>query len=337
MLEINQSYINSYTHSVKNAHKEYKPTSKDTVNFTGRVGHEVFKNGKKNIVLIQETAFFREPKTLAYSVNYVKKHLYTEPKIKILVGACSSGEEALSYKMLTGKKAEVLGFDLGKNVIKQANENVYQISVPKDSKNAKYAKDIGLSAYKDFYLGFESRSLTSEQKRYKKLFNHFFEKIQTPEHKTKLIDKVRNFLLEKLGQTPDIQVESKTYKLKNPDKLNCKFIVGDINNLDTFTSKGNAHILSFRNAFYHIMNDGLDQYARVPKTKTKLEPILDNIGKQANKVLKKDGLFVLGEHEEAQGSDMDLLSAVLQKNGFAKVVDRGDEYCNIWRKVKDIT
>ncbi len=338
MLSINPTYNTQYTSPINQNRqiRTIKPQN-DTVQFKGRVGHEVIKNGKKNLTLIQETAFFREPDTLNWAIKYIQNKFAKNTKIRIIVGACSSGEEALSFKMLMkDRKTEILGFDAGENAIKKANKHIYQISRPKDKKNAEFAKEIGLSAYKDGYLSFSSRPLTGMHKKHQELFNKFFEEIETPEHKTSLITKFRNYLLEKMGRTPDIEVKSRTYKLKNPETLNCNFMVGNIEQMDKFTPKGKAHILSFRNAFYHIMNEDLEQFERTPLPDKELKPILDNIGKQANRVLEKDGLFILGEHEDKQGSNMKLLSEVLKNSGFTEAVENRNNYCNIWKKVKDL-
>ena len=119
MLSINQTYNNKYALPAKqNMYTGTIPVQNDTVQFKGRVGHEIIKSGKKNLTLIQETAFFREPKTLDYAVEYAKNKFADASKLRIIVGACSSGEEALSFKMLmNGKKAEILGFDAGESAI----------------------------------------------------------------------------------------------------------------------------------------------------------------------------------------------------------------------------
>ena len=337
MLSINQTYNNKYALPVSPNRqiKTIRPQS-DTIQFKGRVGHEVIKSGKRNLTLIQETAFFREPDTLNRAVQYIQNRFAGIPKIRIIVGACSSGEEALSFKMLMKtKKTEILGFDAGEDAIKKANKHIYQISIPKDKKNEEFANEIGLSAYKDGYLSFSKRPLTGMHRKHQKLFNKFFEEIETPEHKTSFVTKFRNYLLEKMGRVPDIEIKSKTYKLKHPETLNCNFMVGNIEQMDKFIPKGKAHILSFRNAFYHIMNENTE-YCRTPLPQDELKPILTNIGKQANRVLKKDGLFILGEHEDLQGSNMELLSEVLKECGFTEAAKRKNKYCNIWKKTQEL-
>lgn len=337
MLSINQTYNNKYALPAKqNMYTGTIPAQNNAVQFKGRVGHEIMKSGKKNLILIQETAFFREPKTLNYAVEYAKNKFADASKLRIIVGACSSGEEALSFKMLMNdKRTDILGFDVGKNAIKQANRNIYQISIPKDKKNESYAKKIGIDAYRDSYLGFTDK-LTKQEKKYQNLFNKMFEEIETPKQKVNFLDKFRNYLLEKMGRYPDIEIKSRTYKVKQPEKLNCKFMVGNIEQMDTFIPNGKAHILSFRNAFYHIMNEDLEQGERTPIPESILRPTLSNIAKQTNKILKKDGLFILGEHEDKQGSNMELLSEVLKESGFTEEVQRKNKYCNIWRKVSDL-
>ena len=91
MLSINQTYNNKYALPAKqNMYTGTIPVQNDTVQFKGRVGHEIIKSGKKNLTLIQETAFFREPKTLNYAVEYAKNKFPSLNKKKTKINQTKS-------------------------------------------------------------------------------------------------------------------------------------------------------------------------------------------------------------------------------------------------------
>ena len=97
-------------------------------------------NGK---YLIHETAFFREPQTDEFVKKYlVENYLSKGLPVNIVVGACSTGEEAYSQAMLYDEyqdKVNVLGFDLSSKAIELAQkgdfiiyENIFNSSTDKD-------------------------------------------------------------------------------------------------------------------------------------------------------------------------------------------------------------
>lgn len=128
----------------------YKPS------FKGHLGVETIKCFGKTVPLIQETAFFRESSTLNFIKDYVQKTFNGKDEIKILDGACSTGEETFTLAMLfegLAKKVKITGFDLGKKAIVKAKEGSFSVSrVSNDNSIMKYYKKS--AGFQDSYLAF---------------------------------------------------------------------------------------------------------------------------------------------------------------------------------------
>lgn len=317
--------------------------AQNSMAFRGHAGHEILKQGKDVLLLRHETAFFREYNTLNKSVNYIRQHFPKEKSPKIIVGACSTGEEALSFKMLMPDKTpKILGFDISPTSVNEAKHSTYTISQPKNTKSRQFIDNMGIDAYKDEYLGFEpnnDKKVTRNQKRLKELFNKTFEERPTDEKpkKINLIKKALDFIKSKLSLDIDPDLNTKTFVVKNPKDTGCKFVQGDIQHLDEIAPKGEAHAISFRNALYHLVTNDISGGAyRETKPRAEAKPILTQVAKQVNKALTKDGIFILGECENSQLTDTKLLSEVLLENGFKKAVKDKNGYCNIWTKVSEI-
>lgn len=149
----------------------------DIVSFKGHLGSEkILKNGVK-LVLRHETALFRDMQTKNFVRDYIHKNFSDKSKIKMVVGACCSGEEAFTYSMLLDSlkpKLTILGFDLSKKSIEQANTG--KIIMQEAKGVPEKLMDLYSSNFKDSFLCFKpQKKLTSEQLEQKKLFDEFFE------------------------------------------------------------------------------------------------------------------------------------------------------------------
>jgi len=167
---------NGFSHysPTKNISRKTPELASDTVCFRGHTHAEKYsQNGIE--YLRQETAFLREPETLEFVKNYINENFADKPKITIVVGACSTGEEIHSLNMLLGenaKKTEIIGFDLGKQAIENAKSLKFTIKKPKNSKREEL---LGYAAHKDYYLAFDPEEpLTEKQEEYRKAFNERF-------------------------------------------------------------------------------------------------------------------------------------------------------------------
>ena len=286
-----------------------------------------FLVGMRNEVTT-ETRMFRDFETINFATNYIKRVFRDAPQKNIVVGACSTGEEVYSMKMLMGSTpSEITGFDIGKDTIKQAKSGIIELHIPAK----KYTKFIDMDTYKDSFLAIEDENINNEQKFLKEIFNKTFEKT---ENKSKLIYKVSE-KLRKLFNISLIEFDKRLFKCKETD-VNCKFIRGDIKELNKIIpQKQSVHLFSFKNAIYHIITD--NNYCH----RENIEPqrariILDKIFKDINKTLYKDGLFIMGEMEHQQHSNMNFINRALLKNGFLPIRMPDKPYLNIWKKVKEI-
>ena len=103
----------------------------DSVSFTSHAQSErILKKGYSQ--LIHQTAFDREPKTKEFVCNYIRDTFGDKDTVKIVSGGCSTGEEAVSYSMRLydmRKRVDILGFDLGKKAIKQANSRKFLFEI----------------------------------------------------------------------------------------------------------------------------------------------------------------------------------------------------------------
>ena len=277
--------------------------------FKGHTGIEEYgKNGISR--LIHQTAFFRDYQTKKFVVDYIHKNFNNKDNVKIIVGACSTGEEALSLSMMLsgiGQKADILGIDLGEKAIKQANGKKYLLQ----------KADIDdflmlgiIDKYDDWYLGFDvsGHYLFPHEKEQRKMFTDFFTPSRTPQYKEKLMD----YTGVREGRHIK-NLETRIFKLKRKKGENCKFVVGDIMNLGKITKGKKSDVIFFSNALYHLTSD----FNR--EKKNNAAKIMDKLAKIFRANININGLVCFGEKEKAEGVDTELLKKVMEQNGFEAI------------------
>ncbi|MEE3349239.1 MAG: CheR family methyltransferase [Candidatus Gastranaerophilaceae bacterium] len=308
--------------------------NRKTVNFSGYLGNESVKVMGEYVRLRHETAFLRELETLEYIKQYLLENFPEIPVKNILIGACSTGEEALSMKMVMNKvPSRITAFDLGKKAINRAKKGYYSISEPRYEDDKKYVEEWGLSAYNDKFLAFKKpQDMTQKEKTYHKAFNKIFKEINTEDGKNKFLNRIRVFF-KSFGEFHMIDVRTKYFKLKDLRKLNCEYIEGDIRNLDEITKGRKYQAFTFRNAFYHLITTN-DDY-RTPLGEHHTRKILAEILPKINKSLDMKGLFAIGKKEDEQICDVLLLTKMLKEYGFKEAKHFDNPYCYIWKKVKE--
>lgn len=305
------------------------------VSFNGYLGNEYVRAYGRHINLRHETAFFREADTLEYIKDYL---IRTFPNIavkNILIGACSTGEDGLSMKMIMNKvPSRIVAFDLGKVAIKRAKAGYYSISRPIDKTGEEYISNWGLSAYDDRFLAFDSsKKLTKKEVQYRKAFNKIFKEVKTDKSRTGILNRIKLFL-NSFTEFHFIETDSKFFKLKGLRKLNYEYLQGDIRDLDKITNGEKFLAFTFRNAFYHLITTNDDFRMQLSEKQTR--EILKRILPQINKALEMKGLFAIGKNENEQVCDMILLTKMLKEYGFKEsVFDSNQPYCHIWKKVRE--
>ena len=285
-------------------------TPQNSINFKGHCGSEIIKYGKENILLTTETAFGRGLDTLDFAVNNINKK-FPDLKIKrFVVGACSTGEEVWTLKMLENEPVKIFGFDIAQRALKTAQKGIYTFISPK-SRMVKFFKDD--DGYKDLFLAY-GEPQTNNEKRLYNMFHNMFENI-----------KISKFNIFKQNK--------KLYKLKEaqPD---CIFIKDNINDIPEIVQEQKCQLFSFRNAFYHLLtyNTGVDREERDPR---KLRPMFDKIFKTVNKLMDKKGLFLMGEEENTQCNNINFAFKALLDNGFIPI-RHNEKFYNVWEKVKEV-
>ncbi len=334
-----QNYSPSVSYSINknNRTNNYKISSLlcDTVSFQGHAGIERYaKNGID--YLKHETAFFREASTDNFVKNFIKDNFAGKDKIKIVVGGCSTGEEAVTYSMLLDDmkdKVDILGFDLSKISIEQAKNGTYLFHKPNE-KEKEELESMGVAAYRDSYLVFDSaKPLTEEEKQNKVLFDKFFEKSdEIVEDKKPLMERFQDWLISKIYKESPMAMQKKSYKLKDGKADNCKFIQGDIEDIRGIVGEKKADVILFRNAMYHLTTKEIGYEAtRVPRKNS--PTIVENICKKMKDSLSDNGLLVFGKNEHSQMVDENTLPKVMIKLGFKPLNKSDNKHVTVWQKV----
>lgn len=315
-----------YNYNIRTGYSKNKPK------FTGHSGFEKlpFYVGLTKGVTT-ETRLFRDFETIDFATKYIKS-VFKNTQKNIVVGACSTGEEVYSIKMLMhGESYNITGFDIGKNTIKQAKSGIIELNIPTDKNSEYYTKFIDMDTYKDSFLAKDDENISKKQQFLKEIFSKTFEKTEI---KTKLMYRVSE-RLRKIFDIAFVEFDKQHFKCKEKDE-NCKFIQGNIEELDKIISQEQCvHLFSFKNALYHLITDN-DNYHRESISHQRVKIILDKIFKDINKTLHKEGLFIMGETENKQHMNMHFVSKGLLENGFVPIRMRNRPYLNIWKKVKEV-
>lgn len=329
MQGLNCNYLNNTQNNYKNI--QIPKINQNCPTFKGHAGQEIIWNSFKKVTqLKQETAFFRQLSGLNFVKEYATKMFQGKDTIRILDGACSTGEESWTLAMLFHdfpRKVKITGFDLGKKAIEQAKIGVYPIS--KMEINNPYLANL-YDAYKDSYVAFQPNAELSEQQaECQRLFNGFFERISSPKEKISLGQRLKRFLYGKYMP----KVETKYYRLK-PEKTGlCDFVQGDITKLDNIAQDGEVDVLLFRNALYHLITKDVIQGMRLPKPREESQPILEKVFEEIRRKLSGNGILVLGNDETMQTLDGGLTQEVLFKKGFRPIFKDSEEFSCVWQKI----
>lgn len=323
MSELNNNMMNIQT----NYH--YK---KNYPSFKGHCGCEdiITRLGVRDSVTT-ETRLFRDYKSIKFAIEYTNEFFKNLKEKFFIVGACSTGEDVYSLKMLMGNKpVKILGFDIGKYTVENAKSGILSLYIPANKQTHEYTKIVDMSTYSDSFLVHNDKKLTSEEKKLKEIFQQNFEIVES---KDKLIYKLKE-QFRKMFDITYAEFDKFEYKYKKTNK-NFEFKTADIRDFKNIQHYQKAQIFTFKNSFYHIVTDykhGIRQ--QLPQKETK--PLLDKIFKNINKSLNMDGLFIMGEKEHEQKSDINIIGRSLLDNGFLPIRMPDSPYLNIWKKVREI-
>lgn len=305
----------------------------DSVSFSANT--QVEKSVAKDITeLIHQTALGRELKTKLFVRDYVQ-NLKNRDVIRIVSGGCSSGEEPVTYSMLLHgmrDKVDILGIDLGKNAISQAKSRKFVFEVPKMGTNLlEHFDTLKDSPFSDAYLfNSTNNGLNAEQSYFKSLFQEHFEptgrKIRTP-----FWEWLHNKIEKRAGYNP-LELDRFEYRLKEGSAQNCRYVQGDIRDIDTLTDGKKSDVISFNNALYHLTTFHDDEGIRIKKYNN--DVIVEDLMLKFRNNLNDDGIVVFGENEGVQLLDNEVVPRVMTRLNFEPLNRTSEHEANVWKVLK---
>lgn len=319
-------------------------SGKDSVSFKGHIGASKADKSAANDSaskqiswLRHETALFRDTETNNFVQDYTLKNFGSKDKIKIVVGACSSGEEAVTQSMLLNDikdKVDILAFDLSKQSIDEAKSRKYLFQKPQPAPDGYHdTATFNYNAFNDAYVWSDStEELTEEQKDHKKLFEEFFEptgETVAPQKKSFSL-KYKEWLVKKMFKIWPLTLEGKYFKLKDNMADNINFVQGDILNVKDVMKGDKADVFFFRNAMYHLIAEDVGN-GLLRRLKPDAEETIRKIGKQIKENMNENGIFVLGQEEWLQTMDTETVPRVLKELGFKPVFETKDGFTTVWQ------
>ena len=291
--------------------------STDSVQFSGN--SEIEENG-----LTLATSFFRDPAALEQVADRLRQIAKTNPArhFDIADYACSSGEEAFSLAMLLKNRNlnySLTGYDIAESALETAKRGEVGINNPAEYLQAREKESLNNLNTLDTILfvmsrlkhtQFQDRYLSQDntppdeplQKKYYDLFHQHFQK-------------------QEAASLPERAV----YQLKPNASLGCDFQVGNIQDIEKKRGQNSTDVLLFRNALYHLITQPANQEAGgIRKPLSSVQAVnqqLDDLFQQFYQVLSPDGILVMGEKENAQHQQKELVDSALARNGFQPLSD----------------
>lgn len=322
-------------------HRQQSMANNNTTNFKGHYLHEKVVINNKAHYLVQQTSFFRDLETKKFVKEYIDKTFATKDKIKILVGACSTGEECYSYAMLLDNiksKLSINGFDISSKAIKQAQSG--KVLMQREIQDTGFFITKFTNRPSDSFLCFDqSHPLSTEQIKLISIFNSFFNiEPNIKKEKLPIFKTLKESINRRLEFKPYYNFEEKIATAK-PDKFkNCSFKVGDILNLTKVLEMPNsntlekADVITFSNAMYHLTTENPEESNFLRIQKENCDEIIKDIATNIKKCLNKDGLFVLGENEDLQQPNLGhLIYKIFIESGFSPLNKNSCSSTNIWK------
>ena len=319
-------------HPNKPSQKNFQKTP-NAVKFQGHLGSEKYaKNGIK--FLISETALFRDMQTKNFIKEYIEKTFTNKNQIKILIGGCSTGEEAYTFSMLLKslpQRLKITGFDISKQSIESAKSKkliMQQEIEPKKNLYRPYSK-----RFNDEFLCFPTaKELTPAQLKQKELFDDFFEITteKVPRHKESLQLKFTKWFTRNVYKIYVPEYDSKIVKLRENKAVNCDFVNGDILNLNEITKGEKVEIITFTNAMYHLISENIAN-GLLRRVLPNAEETVTTIAQNVKNNLNPKGIFVLGEDEILQTMDTTIVPKVFKNLGFQPLNKTDEHLENVWQ------
>ena len=186
----------------------------------------------------------------------------------------------------------------------------------------------------DSFLAFEDQGvLTDKQRKLKELFDEYFiisgDKPKLA--KKSLALKIHLWFLKWVKIYPP-EFENKNVILNDEKAKNCKFVVGDMQDLDAITKGEPVDVITFTNALYHLLTEHV-KYNNTRRLHANAYRVFDELAAKLKKNLSPSGIFVLGEEEKLQLMDDELVSTIMKQHGFIPLNKTKLHDANVWQKV----
>lgn len=269
------------------------------------------KKGNNNLsCCISESHFMRNLDSGNFAVDYITKTFPNGGNI-VIHGSSQLGGytfATLFHPSNKDKKYRITSFDIVPEVIEDAKLGVLNIGI---CNGDKLGIPVQTRDNDEVYLieSYRNQRLTQAQIYAKRAFEECFDKVPDSWRHFNVFHpnfkrKVEKRLVED-GENPQLTIKRLEY-MHLPKRRDMKsgldfipkkgvfdnvldFRVDDITKISTSLKENSVEMVSFQNALYHILGaEDKSEYRNFDAS-----PV-ENLFKEINKVLKKDGIFVLG-------------------------------------------
>lgn len=283
--------------------------SVEDVGKKGNLGDFGWKTEDGKYHLYHTTCFFRNPDTLKFVRDEVKKRF---PKgAEIWDYGCSNGKEPLSLLMLLNpdpdkidKSYKVKAFDLSEDIINQAKVGLYSIFESSEKFDEWYIYDM--------YLTKKDCELTEDQKEQKKAFDKYFVKIEKPANVSLSYNKKPKEGTKEVFVTLNDNLKN---DLNDVLEYQGGEEVGNVANVSKRENKAGAII--FKNGWYHLTGNGTYPVDDRTRTINELKfEVVEQTVKDMYEKLEDNGILVVGNdcfdqlfYKDPKNKDLDSIES----------------------------
>lgn len=250
----------------------FLPYKTNPVNFKGHNGYTEVKTGGAIKDVNNYTEFMRNYETLKFTSDYIVKNFPNGTNIAEF--GCSLGQKPYSLMLILeehnkNKKYKITGYDFPE-VIEKTKLNLFNISEHSKHEQILFSEYLTPNVYN------YNPATTKDAKKIQEAFKKYF--VYQPNQ----YEIVNGY--PALGAKTIFAADTK----KTKDIVSFK--PGDIRNIDRLLKPKENGVVIFQNALYHILSHTLaydiEDMIHVDEAK--------EVFKKVNKVLPKDGIFVIG-------------------------------------------
>ena len=280
---------------------------KTPVNFKHYSGRTTVSSDGVNRDVNNFTIFFRNPKTLKFTRDYILKNFPNGTNISEF--GCSMGQKPYSLLIMLDKynkngKYKITGYDFPEVINKARNTKMYGLT------NYITEEEMLFDNIKVPFLVERGVLSPAEAQELKDTFYHYFDIYKPSESKNKpqsrFSSRLKSLFAKKQKAQDNIMTINEIFEYKNlilksnmvvkankkGDK-NLELKSGDITEIDKVLGGKKSGVIIFQNALYHILNDNIADFYNYNKSSKNINKI-ENLFEKVNRCLEKNGIFVIG-------------------------------------------